>query len=215
MSDYDKDASTDQITVETSFTADLTVGDYYAITLPKYPLQMVTNAINTILGTLDVPHQDISLSTVSGQTEYTIPATVPKWGLRQVHVETDKDDADDQRFVEIHNWTRFHADAGSTDTLAIPRDYAAGYTIKLIYVDSHDYLYPYSGTVNENIPINKLAAVVAPQVLRMKMEQYPSGDKTVGGRLSMMVDRASRINLQSFIPLPQSTGKMIITRIGR
>jgi hypothetical protein len=176
---------------------------------------MVTNAINTVLGTLDIPHEDVSLTTVASQTEYTIPATVPKWGLRQVHIERDKDDTNYQKFSPVHNCKVFHADAGSTNTIVLPRDYSAGYTIKLVYVDGHDYLHEDGDTINEHIPINKLAAVVAPQVLRMKMEQYPSGDKTVGGRLSMMVERANKINLQAYIPKVHKLGDMMIHRIGR
>lgn len=214
LSAYDQDAA-DQITLASNVSAAFTVGDIYYITLPKYPVDMIVNAINIILGTLDFPHENTSLTTVAGQTEYTIPATIPKWGLRRVEIETDKTDTDAQGYEEIHNCKVFYGETGSTNTLVLPRMYAAGYTIKLIYVDSHPHVSAATDTISEFVPVRKLAAVVAPEVLRMKIEQYPSGDKTVGGRLSMMVDRATRMNLKAYIPTPALSGKLIIPRIGR
>ncbi len=82
--------------------------------------------------------------------------------LRQVFLEYDKNDADDQRWCEIFNWRVQVTSTGTASLLVLPVQYATGYAIGLLYADYHPALYTDTDKLAESVPIER---VVWPTVL--------------------------------------------------
>lgn len=114
----------------------------------KFPLQQILFAINRGLEYLgDVPQNaDTSLSTVSGQTEYSIPVGV-KRGLKQVWIEVGEDITE---WMQIHD-RRNELTAGGTPSVLYLPDWISGYTIRLVYDGPHPKVTAYNSEINEYI----------------------------------------------------------------
>lgn len=216
ISEYDQDGNP-QVTLAAALSAAIDVGDMYRISLPKYPVDLVESAVNAVYGRYEMPLYDDSLSTVSGQTEYDLPSTIPLWGICGVDIETDKDDSNDQGFVPLHNCRVDATSTGGTHKLVIPRELTPGYTLRILYNGPHPLLEQDDDSINRNVPIEKMAYEIAIEAIRMKMENYPSGDKTVGGRLTMMLEQSRKNNVRAYFQATMHTkrGDMIIPRIGK
>lgn len=117
----------------------------------KFPLQQVLFAINRGLENLgDIPgNADTTLTTASLQTEYSIPVAV-KRGLKQVWVQGQTDDANDNRWIKISDWRLEWAVGGTASTLYLPQ-LSSGYSLKLIYDGIHPSVNAYNDTINEYV----------------------------------------------------------------
>lgn len=116
----------------------------------KFPLAQVIFSINRGLESLgDLPaNSDTSLTTGAEQTEYEIPVGV-KRGLKQVWVQSNTD-ANDNRWVEIHDKRNEMTAAGTPSILYIPQQ-ATGCTIRLVYDGVHPKVNAYSDAINEYV----------------------------------------------------------------
>lgn len=112
----------------------------------KFPIAQIMWAINRGLESLgDLPaNADTSLTTVSNQTEYSIPVAV-KRGLKQVWVEYTSG-----YWQELTDKRNELTGAGTASKLYLPAT-ASGYSIKLIYDGPHAYLSAYNSTINEYV----------------------------------------------------------------
>lgn len=117
----------------------------------KFPLQQILFAINRGLESLgDVPlNSDTTLTTVANQTEYNIPVAV-KRGLKQVWMQTITNDANDNKWVEIHDKRNELTTAGTASILYLPQ-LPSGRTIRLVYDGIHPKITAYNSEISEYI----------------------------------------------------------------
>lgn len=112
----------------------------------KFPINQIMWAINKGLESLgDLPsNADVSLTTVSNQTEYSVPVTV-KRGLKQVWIEYSSGYWD-----EVTDKRNELTGAGTASKLYLPAT-GSGQSIKLIYDGPHAVISAYSSTINEYV----------------------------------------------------------------
>lgn len=117
----------------------------------KFPLQQVLFAINRGLESLgDIPgNADASLTTAALQTEYSIPVAV-KRGLKQVWIQGQTNDANDNRWSKINDYRSEWAVGGTAATLFVPQ-FTSGYSLRLIYDGVHPTISAYSDVINEYV----------------------------------------------------------------
>ena len=127
------------------------------------PLHVIISSINQALIDLGpIPYTDTtSITIASNQTEYTLPIAANRT-LRQVWLQLDKTDADDNLWTEIVNWVVEKEDPGNADTLILPTQYDSGYALKLIYNRVHPELFTSTSVLSEHVPIER---VVYPAIL--------------------------------------------------
>lgn len=112
----------------------------------KFPLSQILFAINRGLESLgDLPQNaDTTLTTVNGQTEYSIPVAV-KRGLKQVWI--DYDTIPPVRVTDMRNE---QTAGGTASILYLPPTYA-GNTIRLVYDGAHPVVSSYNSVINEYV----------------------------------------------------------------
>jgi len=143
-------ASSQSFTFDAIATA-VEAGDTYGYASQEYPLYQVIQSCNRGLRALgSVPKVDESLTVVTGQTEYALPAALKRKPPLSVWVATDTD-ADDQQWKEVRGWRVEPSAPGATALLIMPNDNYAGKTIKLIYNASHDDVKLSTDVINEYI----------------------------------------------------------------
>jgi hypothetical protein len=150
ISDYV--ASTTTFTVSTAFSVAPASGDNIALARPTIRLNQMVQAVNdglTNLGTISLV--DTSLTTVAEQTEYALPVGLKIKRLLGVQLQGQTDDANDNQYSSIMSQVNYVPSApGSTGLLIIPQ-FAAGYTIKIIYEGVHPALTIHSSVISETI----------------------------------------------------------------
>ena len=89
------------LTLRSTLTAAVAANDRYAVATKRYPLQLLIQKINEAQGVIE----KVDTSTVviaSDQREYNLPADVLE--LKQVLVQTNLDDSDDNGWEKIYDW---------------------------------------------------------------------------------------------------------------
>lgn len=120
----------------------------------KFPLSQIMFSINRGLQDLgDVPtNSDETLTTVSGQEEYSVPVAV-KRGLKQVWIEET-----DGYWYEVTDRRNELTGAGTASKLYLPLT-ISGRTIRLVYDGPHAVVSAYSSVINEYIHPSVATAV--------------------------------------------------------
>lgn len=159
ISDFVSTTSTMTIS---ALTAAVAGGDRYAAMTKHVPLHVIISQINRAIMDLGpVPYADItSITTADDQTEYALPVAA-KRDLYQVRIQTVDDDANDNRWIMVPNWTVQQADPGAAPRLIIPQ-YTSGYALKLVYLADHPELQVASAALSEYVPLER---VIYPAVL--------------------------------------------------
>lgn len=201
--------STSTLTLRTTLTAAVAATDRYALADKRIPLNILEQSVNRALQDMGkvVLTDTTSLDTADNQTEYTLPAAAGH-DLREVWIESNKDDADDNRWQRIYNWTVEKTATGTANTLIFPTQWASGYDVKLVYVDYHPELYSASDELDESVPIERIiykAAFHALSHLYMR-----DASESVLKERDRYEQLARDHEIKSPLKLPQRTGKLII-----
>lgn len=179
-------------------------GDYFTICEPKFPIGTLKQAVNRELQKIEIPKVDTSSITISDeQTEYSLPSACHD--LRQVYLQQEDDDADDNRWIPI-NWTVEISDTGSADTLILERQYPADYALKLVYVASHAKLSSYGSNLNEIVSIEHIVYGAAANVLRQRARYYNDGDDYIREDIERYEQKQREYNFNNPIRLPAIHG---------
>jgi hypothetical protein len=153
-----------------AFTAATAAGDEFIYVNNKFPLNtMVRAAINAALRDLGyIDYVDTSsFTTVANQTEYALPVALKHAQPKKVEIQSETDDANDNRWVNVPDWEVVPAAPGSTGLLIIPQ-YAADYDLKVWYETVHPTLNVYSDTISETVPPALLTAMAKVKALQWK-----------------------------------------------
>lgn len=176
-----------------ALTAATAENDKYAVAAPIVPLQVLISQINLVLLSVYIPAWDTTtLDTVSGQTEYTLPATVTRGNLLEVRIQS-QDDADDNRPVKANRWWVKEAATGSQDTLVL-KQFTDGWDIWLKYKTRHPAVRDSDDKINEIIDLDGLAVASAVECLHELMATG-SDSKFIEGRTNRLM------GLQELIPV--------------
>ena len=154
-------SSTSTITAGT-FSAAVAASDRYAIMRRAYGenvrwSDIITQKINQALLTLGpIETVDItSLTIATDQTEYSLPLAA-KQDLREVWLQVDNTDANDNRWVQIHDWYIETKGAGTQSLLVLNRQLATDYDLKLVYLADHARLNASTDKLNEVVPVQRV-----------------------------------------------------------
>src|SRR3990167_1827237 len=154
-------SSTSVITAGT-FSAAVAASDRYGIMRRAYGenvrwSDIITQKINQALLTLGpIETVDItSLTIATDQTEYSLPLAA-KQDLREVWLQVDNTDANDNRWVQIHDWYIETKGAGTQSLLVLNRQLATDYDLKLVYLADHARLNASTDKLNEVVPVQRV-----------------------------------------------------------
>lgn len=162
-----KDFTQTSKTVEVydALTAAPASGDTYGIANRRFPLYLVVEKINNALY-MDgyIPGEDQSITTVAGQTEYTLPVGASR-DLRQVLVQTN-DDSDMNLWTQVVNFDVQKTATGTQDVLVLAYELEAGRTLWLRYAKQHDELRIAGADLDEVIHPDRVVYAACAELLR-------------------------------------------------
>ena len=205
ISDFAGDTGTFTFDAITAVDAD----DRYAALLPKYPLDILVESINTALQELEYPREDTtSLDTVDSQTIYTLPAGITEQNLFQVWVQQDNDSATDDMWKELRNWEIRPQAIGSQHKLVINSEIDGGYDLRLVYTSYHPYLDDPTDVISENIPLARILPGAAYNAVSGMMN-FQSSTKREQEIATRLYHESVLARAEHFIPKPRMGGKAI------
>lgn len=149
-----------------SFSADIDSGDTIGFTNNEYPLETLRERLNTALRSEkigDIVAVDTSLTTVAGQTEYTLPVALKRKPFK-VQIQTSTTSGD-YEYQTVYGWTYIPAAAGSTGKLVLSSDPTASMILRVWYVGRHAVLSTYSSVIDETIPPEVVRYVLLTEVM--------------------------------------------------
>lgn len=163
-----------------AFTAAVAAGDIYVVGKKRYPIDIIVQQVNAALReNVKVPTADAtSLTTISNQREYTLPAAA-QIKLLQVFIQTNDDDSDDNGWTTVRDWEVTAGATGSADTLVFSEQFDGGYKIKLVYLAPHPELHIYSDKLSERVPIQRLIYNATARCLNWYNTKIGGGDQAL------------------------------------
>lgn len=195
------------VTLRSTLTAAVVASDRYAVARKRFPLNVIIQKINqalTLIGPTVVT--DItSITTAANQTEYSLPNAV--LDLREVYIQGDDDDANDNRWLKVYNWSVQVTATGTADLLILPYQYASGYDLKLVYVGPHAELAIYTDKLAESIPLELVVCLAAKLCLEWWRSEH-GGDKRYDGQITMLEQMIEPQQMRR-PPLPAKTGRIM------
>ena len=158
-------------------TAAVAAGDRYGFTAARYPLDVLTNAINNEIRKYKIEKWDLtSLDIVSAQSEYDLPTGIYKHNLMGVY-ESTNDDADDNMWVPI-NYRVEQTATGTQDVLVVESQVVGvDNDIGLHYYDWHDAVYDCDDEIDDLIPLERIISAAAAHCELIRMRTYDSESK--------------------------------------
>ena len=204
--------ATGTVTLQDELTVALASGDRFAVGAPRYKLFELIQQINNSLY-LDgyIPGTDETLTTVANQREYTLPQ-VATLDLRQVWITTVKGDDDRTIPRPVYNYIIKHSITGTPDTLVLNQDYAAGYTLILIYAAQHGALQIPADELNDSIHPDRIVFDAAANAMRAYRDRTRL--KHLEASIELLQNKAELAKQRH--PLPTLPGRQSkITIIGR
>lgn len=185
-------------------------GDRYAVAKKRYKRADLIQAVNRALLDLgEIPVVDTTtITTADNQTEYTMPAAANN-DLRQVWIQTNDDDANDNRWKLVHGWKIQHAVGGTGHTLILPFQYSSGYDIKLVYMAPHPELNIYTDKLYETVHENMIIYSAASKALEVQLARGIVSDE-ISRTLVYMQEKAMEAKRQHPIMVPRRTTKLLV-----
>lgn len=188
-----------------SFSAAPAAGDLYSVASPRINLAKIIEAINKRLKAMgDVVTVDTSLSFVSGQSMYTLPAAARGGRLKAVF-QAISSDSDDPVLVAREDWVPYGA-----NQIIFRSEMNAGDTLHLIYVGEHSRMGAYGDTISPWIHPARIGSDVAYWVERAYLAGQRGDSKAVKDRLQMLLGEAEDERKRHRIWTPQEQKKSIM-----
>ena len=198
-------SSTKTITC-TSVTASIAASDLYAVADSEYKRGDIVSQINRSLADMgEIIYTDTTtITTADDQTEYTLPVGLAAGNLREVWLQGDDDDADDNRWTEIKNWNIQITATGTAEELILQYQYASGYALKLVYIAPHPQMYTRTSKLSETIPLNNIIYPSVLNLLRYKKAstENPKYDTEI-------VKYETKVAQLPPLPKPRKQGKLL------
>lgn len=194
------------ITLRSTLTAAVASGDRYAVASARYPLQLLIQKINETFGVIE--KTDITtITTAASQTEYSLPSDV--LDLKQVWVQTNSDDSDDNGWEKLYDWDVQKSDTGTANKLILMRQFDAGYKAKLVYLTYPNTLRGPTDKLDDSIHINKVVWNAAVGCLLWRKAKVGESDDSVNELLNYYQNLAAQMNAEYAMRLPRKSAKTI------
>jgi hypothetical protein len=197
-------------TVTTQWTTAPAAGDRYAVAKKRYKLASLIQAVNRALqdlGTIPVV-DSTTITTADDQTEYTLPVAA-NTDLRQVWLQTNDDDANDNRWFLLSDWKLQHAVAGTGHTIIFPVQYSSGYAVKLVYMAPHPDLNIATDKLYETIHENVIIYSAASKALEVQIARGIVSDE-ISNTLVYMQQKAMEAKRAHPLMIPRRTTRYLI-----
>lgn len=200
---------TTTVTFSNTLTAAIASGDYYKIAPASYTLHMLRDAINRTLDEIGMVEvfDGSSLTGADSQTEYTLPATDIL--VKRVLIQSDQNDANDNRWRELNGWRVEKTASGSADTLILASQPPTGYKIGIVYSKNHPQVYSASDTIDERVHIPQLVTRAAIKCVERKLFDGDT-DPQIKNQLDLLRERYQEMRLET--PRPQMRRVRLFTQ---
>jgi len=176
----------DALTVATA------AGDTVMVAPSLYPLREMIRIVNSSLRELgNILLVDTSITTASGQLEYTYPIALKSKEPARVQIQGVTDDSDANEWKEFGNYYVVPAAPGSTGLFVFKTEYDSGYNVKLWYEGVHPELTAYNSVISETIPPPLIRAMVVERALTWINSKNYGSDKYM---VEMLKDARQRLN---------------------
>lgn len=158
----DFDPSTQTFSFPTALSAAVASGDRYAVSSALFQHEELIELANeSILNLNETGVHDTSITTAAQQTEYTLPVALKREDVLAVEIQGRLNDANDNRWFNVPNWSLGFAGPGSTGLLILSHQPPTGYTIRLTYTAQHARLETFGDVISEYIhPVLARASLV-------------------------------------------------------
>jgi hypothetical protein len=213
----DFDNATNKITMGI-LSAATGAGDRYAVGKKRYPLDILIQKANQALqdlGKITIT-DTTSVDTAANQTEITLPAAIDFDNLREVWLQTQTGDADDNRWdlLDKDKWYVQKTATGTQDLLVFRYQLPTSRDLKLVYIDKHPQLYDYNDKVDESVDIVRLIYEAAARCIMWRRQKVGSMDPTLPAQLRDLQNKAAKAEAMHPIPLPPKPPKLLIVSTG-
>ena len=202
----DHDNATKKITFTPTVTDAIVATDLYAVADVQFPRDTIVSQINRSLSDMGrVVYTDTTtITTADNQTEYTLPTGLAAGDLKEVWLQTEDSDADDNRWTIVKNWYIQVTATGTAEELIFQYQYASGYAIKLVYVAPHPELSLYTDKLSETVPLNNIVYPAVLNLLRWKKAatENPKYDTEI-------VKYETKVAQLQPLPTPRKQGRLL------
>ena len=206
-------SDTSTITFSPTATDAVAAGDRYAVGKAAYPLNAIISAVNRALSEIKIVTYDTTtVDAVASKTEYSI-AVAANLDLRQVWLQTQLNDANDNKWAELLNWRVQRVGAGTADLLVFPYQPCALYDVMLVYAAPHSPLYVYSDKLADNVDYRRVIYKAAYYLLLDKQLETGREDRVILDAMRRYEQRAQEADDKFPINLPRKPGKLMIPEV--
>ena len=198
-------SSTKTLTI-TALTAGIAASDLYAVSDDEFPRGTIVSQVNRSLADMGriVYTDTTTITTADDQTEYTLPTGLAGGDLKQVWLQNDDDDADDNLWTEIFNWSIQVTATGTAEEMILEYQYASGYALKLVYIAPHPEMYTSASKLSETVPLNNIVYPTVLNLLRWKRRQTENPKYDV-----QILKYEIKVNELAPLAAPSKSGKLL------
>jgi len=207
--------STGTITVATAaFTDAPAATDGYIVSTSEYPHRQVIRAVNRALSKIgDIPKVDTTtLDTASAQTEYDYAVTWKRQPPYRIDIQTQTNDADDNRWQELSKgfWYYVPAAAGSTGLIIFRDQLPTSRDLRIWYKGPHDAVEAYNDTIYEGLHPDLVVAEVVYELLRWRYTEQRGADEYIAQLLNEAGESREQMRMKHPVWKPKRRDELLI-----
>lgn len=201
--------STSTATLRNALTAGIAAGDRYAVGNARYPLQTLIEKINhALLGMGPIEFTDTSITTVSDQSEYSLPIAA-NLNLREVWEQRRIGASNDNQWIKRIDWYPQRVGTGSADKLVFEVPPFANRLLKLVYFDVHPPLYVSTDKLREGVHSERVVLRAAMEAVTARMQDPADSDPRLETNLRRLTDLLTVAESRFLIRAPARQTKML------
>jgi len=191
------------LTLRSTLTAAVAIGDRYAVAGQRYPLQLLIQKINETFGVIE--KTDLTTVVIAGdQLLYSLPSDVLE--LKQVWVQPS---TDSDNWEPIYDWSVQKSATGSANKLIFERQFLAGLAVKLVYVGYHQTLRVATDKLDDSLHSKQIVYNAAVKCLLWYKSKVGDSDTSVNDLLNIYQPMAQAANTEHAQRLPKKSAKTI------
>ncbi len=208
ISAYASDTGT--FTVDTAFTAVIAALDTIGWSDTVYPVETMLSLASRALASLnEIALVDTSITTASGQTEYTLPVALKNQTPTRIEIRSD-DTAGDYLWYDLHGWYIVPAAAGSTGLLVFQVEPDYSKALKVWYQAVHPVLTAYNSLVHETVHPELAVAMLVERALEWRNSALNGTDTFLLQRWNDAKNETRLMKAEHPIWQPPVAGKPLI-----
>lgn len=203
-------SSTKTLTLRATLTQAVASGDGYAVATQRYPLQLLIQKINEVVGRIQ--KTDItSITTTADQLEYDLPTDLIT--LHQVWIATNLD-ANANYWQRSYDWDLQKTAGGTADKLIFSKQEPEGYPVKLVYLGYHPRFRVSTDQLDESYHENAVIYDAAVACLLWRKAKVGDSDTSVNELLNYYQNLAAKENQEVETVFPKKSSKTIDISLG-